>query len=62
MFYLGEEKPYILDNMEIVMSAQYTMGGEGWGCEMENFTIDNEKFEDSGNIRFKKRGFKYDYE
>ena len=54
-FYIGKDKPYILDNMEMIMWAQYTMGGEGWGCEMGNFTIDDEKFEHTGNIVFKKR-------
>ncbi len=57
-FNIGKDKPYILDNMEMIMWAQYTMGGEGWGCEMGNFTIDNEKFEDVGNIVFTKRGIK----
>ena len=57
-FYLGKDKPYILDNMEMIMWAQYTMMSEGWGCEMGNFTIDNEKFEHVGNINFTKREFK----
>ncbi|MTH15596.1 hypothetical protein [Flavobacterium sp. LC2016-01] len=57
-FYLGKDKPYILNNMEMIMWAQYTMKGEGWGCEMGNFTIDNQKFEHVGNINFTKRGFK----
>lgn len=61
-FYLESDTPYVLDNMEMIMWAQYTMAGEGWGCEMGNFTIDNEKFEHQGNIYFKKRGFKYDWE
>ena len=59
-FILGSDKPYILDNMEMIMWAQYTMGGEGWGCEMGNFTIDNEKFEHRGNICITKRGFKFE--
>ena len=58
-FYLGSNKPYVLDNMEVIMWVQYTMAGEGWGCKMGNFTIDNEKFEHEGNIYFTKRGFKY---
>jgi len=61
-FYLGKDKPYILDNMEMIMWAQYTSNGEGWGCEMGNFTIDNKKFEHIGNINFTKRGFKEKWE
>ena len=59
-FILGNDEPYVLNNMKMIMWAQYTMGGEGWGCEMGNFTIDNEKFEHQGNIGFKKRGFEYE--
>jgi hypothetical protein len=61
-FYLGKDKPYILDNMEMIMSAQYNSNGEGWGCEMGNFTIGNKKFEHIGNINFTKRGFKEKWE
>jgi hypothetical protein len=61
-FYLGKDKPYVLDNMEMIMWAQYTMKGEGWGCEMGNFTIDNKRFEHIGNIDFTKRGFKQKWE
>lgn len=61
-FHLGEDKPYILKDMEMIMWAQYTMKGEAWGCEMGNYTIDNEKFEHVGNIYFKKRGFKHKWE
>jgi len=61
-FYLDSDKPYILDNMEMIIWAQYSMVSKGWGCKMGNFTIDNEKFERQGRIYFKKRGFKYDWE
>ena len=61
-FFLESDTPYILDNMEMIMWSQYTMAGEGWGCEMGNFTIDNKKFEHEGGISFRKRGFKYDWE
>ena len=61
-FYLGNDKPYILDNMEMIMWSQYTMAGEGWGCQMGNFTIDNKKFEHVGNIEFRRRGYKYSWE
>lgn len=56
-FYLDSDTPYVLDNMEMIMWAQYTMAGEGWGCEMGNFTIDGAEFEHQGNIRFVKRGY-----
>lgn len=61
-FYLDSDTPYVLDNMEMIMWEQYTMQGEGWGCLMGDFTIDNQKFDHQGNIYFKKRGFKYDWE
>ncbi len=61
-FYIGEGAPYTLNNMEMIMWPQYTATSEGWGCVMGNYTIDNEKFEDRGNIYFKKRGFKYDWD
>lgn len=54
-FYIGKEAPYELNNMEMIMWAQYTEVSEGWGCKMGNYTIDNIKHENSGNIRFKKR-------
>jgi len=59
-FFLGEEIPYVLHDMKKTLSAQYTMGGEGWGCSMSNFTIDDEKFESKGNICIMKRGFEYE--
>ena len=39
----------------MIMWSQYTQTSEGWGCKMGNYTIDNEKFEHSGNIKFIKR-------
>lgn len=59
-FILGNEEPYVLNNMEMIMWAQYTMGGEGWGCEMGNFTIDEEQFEGIGNICITKRGYEFE--
>ena len=57
-FYLDKGKPYTLHQMEIIMAPEYTMV-EGWGCRMEIFSIDNDHFEDGGNVNFKKRGFTY---
>ena len=54
-FYLGDDAPYVLSNMEMIMWSQYTQTSEGWGCKMGNYTIDNEKLEHSGNIKFIKR-------
>ena len=54
-FQIKNETPYILDSMEIVMWAQFTMGGEGWGCVMGNYYVDTNKFEHTGNIYIDKR-------
>lgn len=61
-FYLGQDKPYILNNMEMVMWPQFSMTSEGYGCVMGNFTIDGEVFLNIANIGFTKRGFKYGWD
>jgi len=53
-FYLGSDKPYVLSNMEMIMSPQ-PVAGEGWGCVMRNYSIDKNTFKDKGNINFTKR-------
>jgi len=58
-FILGNEKPYVLDNMEMIMWAQFTMLSEGWGCVMGKFTIDNKKYEHRSSIDIVKRDFEY---
>jgi hypothetical protein len=53
-FYLGDSLPYVLHEMEIVMTPRYTMT-EGWGCAVENFSIGEERFEDEVHRRITKR-------
>jgi hypothetical protein len=59
-FHIDTDEPYILHNMEMIMWAQYTMAGEGWGCEMGNFIIDKDTIEHQGIIIITKRGVKYE--
>lgn len=54
-FYIDSGIPYVLDNMAMIVWAQYTMTGEGWGCLMGDYTIDNKLKEDQANINFYKR-------
>lgn len=54
-FIVPGQRPYELVDMKMVMWAQYTMTSEGWGCEMADYTIDGEKFEDRPNPTFLKR-------
>jgi len=55
LFIIPGQKPYELANMKMDMHPQYTMGSEGWGCEMRDFTIDGVRFEKTGNPSFVKR-------
>jgi len=59
-FVFGDDKPYTLHKMEMTMNPQYTMGGEKWGCEMGYYWIDEQEFDQNGNISFTKRGFEYE--
>lgn len=54
-FIIPGQKPYVLANMKMIMWAQYTMAGEGWGCEMGDYTIDGVRFEHNSNPTFEKR-------
>lgn len=54
-FIIPGQKPYKLSNMKMVVWDQYTMSGEGHGCEMAEYTIDTIKFVDRPNPTFVKR-------
>lgn len=54
-FILSDEKPYVLENMKMVMWPQYTQKSEGWGCRMGDYTIDGVRFEHNANPTFIKR-------
>lgn len=54
-FVIPGQKPYTLSNMKMVVWAQYTKSGPGFGCEMANYTIDTIKFVDRPNPTFVKR-------
>ncbi|MEN9639012.1 MAG: hypothetical protein RLZZ262_880 [Bacteroidota bacterium] len=49
------QKPYVLANMKMIMWAQYTMSGEGWGCVMGDYTIDGVRYEHDAMPTFQKR-------
>ena len=43
---------YVLADMKMIMWAQYTMGGEDWGCVMGDYTINGVRFKDNANPTF----------
>ena len=55
LFIVRGQQPYVLDNMKMIMWAQYTMSSEGWGCQMGNYTIDSTRFKDNATPEFIKR-------
>ncbi|MES2515857.1 MAG: hypothetical protein V4580_17010 [Bacteroidota bacterium] len=54
-FIIPSQTPYVLDNMNMVMWAHFTMSGEDWGCVMGDYTLDSVRFEHSSNPTFIKR-------
>lgn len=48
-FIIPGQQPYKLENMKMIMWAQFTMLSEGWGCEMGDYTLDGIRFEHSAN-------------
>jgi hypothetical protein len=54
-FYIGNDKSYVLDNMEMSMVPEFTHESEDYGCRMRKFTIDGEVFEGMSEIPIVKR-------
>lgn len=48
-FIIPGQKPYKLENMKMVMWAQFSMLSEGWGCVMGEYTLDGVRYEHSAN-------------
>lgn len=60
-FVVKNAPPFVLADMKMVMWAQYTMGGEGYGCVMGDYTINGVRYQDA-NPSFIKPGFRYPWE
>jgi hypothetical protein len=53
-FQIGNTKPYVLENMKMIMWAQFTQN-ENWTCIMGDYTIDEIPQTQQGNIKITKR-------
>ncbi|MBL7950410.1 MAG: hypothetical protein JNM62_01715 [Flavobacteriales bacterium] len=59
-FLVPGQEPFILADMKMVMWAQYTMGGEGWGCVMGDYTLDSVRYEHNANPTLVKRNWNFE--
>ncbi len=57
-FIVPGQDPFVLADMGMVMWAQYTMTGEGWGCVMGDYTLDSVRHEHNANPTLVKRNWK----
>jgi hypothetical protein len=54
-FFISDSKPFILENMKMVVWSQWTMGSEGYGCVMGEYTLDGKRFQHDTSPQFRKK-------
>jgi hypothetical protein len=55
-FFIGDQKPYILSDMQMVLRSHFSMTREYYYCAMYHYQLNGKSFE-NGNPSFVKEGF-----